>query len=232
MIKFPDSVFTALILGSCFVIGCKSDSPITQLVEAKPKEVSQVVTTPTEPAPHIHAEAAQIDTTVAENEARNQPISKEDIESKPNRKTKKTRSQNRARSAIEFKLIRYDFGTIVEGDTVDYNFMFQNTGKAPLEIDSTKVTCGCTQPSYPFMPIEVGEKGFIGVRYVSVGKEGAQEPLISVYTNASKEPISLMMTGKVIPAEQDSIIPTKVLTKRIGNILDSLKTTVEDSLKN
>lgn len=81
--------------------------------------------------------------------------------------------------------------------------MFSNEGNAPLVITNAKATCGCTQPSFPFVPIEAGETGFIGVRYVSVGKEGVQKPLITVTTNASKEPVTLMFNGTVKVPEKD-----------------------------
>ena len=112
----------------------------------------------------------------------------------------------RPKPQIEFEVIRHDFGTIIQGDTVLYNFNFVNKGKAPLEIESAKATCGCTQPSFPFIPIEPGEEGYIGVMYISVGKEGHQEPTITVTSNATKEPITLLMTGTVEVPKDDEIV--------------------------
>ena len=98
---------------------------------------------------------------------------------------------------INFEIIRHDFDTIDQGDIVEFDFVFTNKGTAPLVINTVNVTCGCTQPSYPFIPIAPGEKGFVGVTYNSVGKEGLQRPLITVSSNGSAEPINLMLSGFV-----------------------------------
>ncbi len=145
-----------------------------------------------------------------ENEA-SEPVPKKPIvEKTASRKQKKARAK--LLPNLEFDLIRHNFDTITSGYIIDYKFEFTNTGKGPLVIESAKATCGCTQPSYPFIPIEPGERGYIGVTYNSVGKEGQQKPLITVRSNASKEPIALMLTGFVEPkkmTEKDQ----KALTK-------------------
>jgi len=76
------------------------------------------------------------------------------------------------------------------------------TGNAPLEIKSASATCGCTQPSYPFIPVEPNEQGHISVRYNSVGKEGHQKPEVSIITNIDKNEIILFMEGFVIEKEE------------------------------
>ena len=129
------------------------------------------------------------------------PVPKKPIvEKTASRKQKKARAK--LLPNLEFDLIRHNFDTIISGDVIDYKFEFTNTGKGPLVIESAKATCGCTQPSYPFIPIEPGERGYIGVTYNSVGKEGQQKPLITVRSNASKEPIALMLTGFVEPKKK------------------------------
>ncbi len=123
---------------------------------------------------------------------------------------KKKKARKRLKPNLEFDLIRHNFDTIVSGDIIDYKFEFANTGKGPLVIESAKATCGCTQPSYPFIPIEPGERGYIGVTYNSVGKEGVQKPLITVRSNASKEPIALMLTGFVEPKKKTDKVQKEV----------------------
>ncbi len=205
MVKFSDAIFKVLLIYSCTLISCKSDS-VAPKEDIKPKEVARVSSNSagSTSSDTIEAKLEALDSTTVDIE---QPVQKTAAKApKPQKRKRPAKATLKSKvPAIDFKLIRYDFGTIVQGDTVDYKFKFTNSGQAPLEIDSTKVTCGCTQPSYPFMPVEVGEEGYIGVRYVSIGKEGEQEPLISVYTNASKEPTALMMSGIVLTPEQDSI---------------------------
>lgn len=225
VLSFPVFLCICLIL----VTGCKedkassiiSDDPFTAELLADPAITQNQNTAKTQGK--LDLSTAEVDST---------QVTKVEMVSQPKLQEKKptSRANIKRQPQIKFDLIRHDFGTIVQGDTVDYNFKFKNTGDAPLEIDSTKVTCGCTQPSYPFMAIEVGDEGYIGVKYVSVGKEGAQEPLITVYSNGSSKPTTLMLTGKVITAEQDSLI----LKKRVESSLDSIKKskTKSDSLKN
>lgn len=101
------------------------------------------------------------------------------------------------RPEISFQKDVHDFGEITAGDIIDHKFNFKNTGNAPLVVKSTSVTCGCTIPSYPFIPIEPGESGYIGVTYNSVGKSGSQNPSITVITNASPAKYVLTMEGVV-----------------------------------
>ena len=43
----------------------------------------------------------------------------------------------------------YDFGKVTDGEKVEYNFKFRNTGKNPLIIASATASCGCTVPEKP-----------------------------------------------------------------------------------
>ncbi len=92
-------------------------------------------------------------------------------------------SSNRT-GALKFKNTHYDFGTIKDGETFDYKFEFVNTGSKAINILDAKASCGCTVPEYPFVPIEPGEKGVIGVHYNSKTKAGQQHPLVTVTTDA------------------------------------------------
>lgn len=100
---------------------------------------------------------------------------------------------------VEFDELSYDFGEIVEGDIIKHNFTFTNTGKTNLSIKKATATCGCTKPSFPFIDIEPGETGYIGVTYNSVNKDGDQKPEITVYSNADPKEITLYLKGTVKP---------------------------------
>lgn len=203
-----------MLIGS---IGCKSDvKPVVSTTEmSTPKQIEGLKSKTNDEAAilNVNKQPPQADTVQSvirkTTKQVEKPKAKESKPSAPKPPKKKLKPK------IVFEKIRHDFGEISQGDTVDYNFVFRNDGKAPLVINSCKVTCGCTQPSYPFIPIESGEEGYIGVRYVSVGKEGMQKPLITVFTNASKEPITLMMSGKVtLPSEDDTSIESPVDTTK------------------
>ena len=66
---------------------------------------------------------------------------------------------------MEFSKTEHDFGTINEGDVVEHEFTFTNTGKAPLVVTNAKGSCGCTVPKKPEGPIAPGETGEIQVKY-------------------------------------------------------------------
>ena len=105
------------------------------------------------------------------------------------------------RSLIKFEEPIYIGGEIIEGDVIKHQFKFSNTGKYPLEIIKAEGTCGCTVPSFPFLAIEPGGEGYIGVIYHSVGKVGEQSPEIVVTTNAVPSKITLKMKLLVLDKE-------------------------------
>lgn len=91
----------------------------------------------------------------------------------------------------------YNFGTIKEGEKVEYNFRFRNTGNKPLIIMNATATCGCTVPEKPEEPIKPGETGSIKVVFNSAGKEGVQEKSITVTSNAYSNFPPLILRGTV-----------------------------------
>jgi len=74
-------------------------------------------------------------------------------------------------------------GKIVEGQNVQVNFKFKNTGDKPLIIQSVSPSCGCTVADYPKNPIAPGEEAEISGSFDSKGREGFQRKTISVMTN-------------------------------------------------
>ncbi|MEO6456215.1 MAG: DUF1573 domain-containing protein, partial [Ginsengibacter sp.] len=40
----------------------------------------------------------------------------------------------------------YNFGKVTDGEKVEYNFKFINSGKNPLIVSSATASCGCTVP--------------------------------------------------------------------------------------
>jgi hypothetical protein len=98
---------------------------------------------------------------------------------------------------IQFNQKTFDYGMIEQGDKVQHQFTFTNTGNADLIIKNAQASCGCTTPSYPFVPIKPGETGIIGVTFSSVGKMGTQHPSITVTSNAYPKVTTLHLEGFV-----------------------------------
>lgn len=117
---------------------------------------------------------------------------------------------------IEFEELVYDFGELTEGDQISHKFKFKNAGKAPLSITAANATCGCTQPSFPFLDINPGETGIIGVEYFSVNKDGPQEPKITVLGNMEGGSVVLTLKGNVIPKKD------KVKELQSASVTDTL----------
>ena len=87
---------------------------------------------------------------------------------------------------MTFEKVEHDFGKINQGDKVDYNFKFKNTGTADLIISSAKGSCGCTVPEYPKEAVKPGESGEIKVSFNSDGKSGEQSKTVSIFANTVK----------------------------------------------
>ena len=124
-------------------------------------------------------------------------VKKEVAAKKEVAKPKKKKKKKKARSAIKFEELSHGFGKIKQGDVIKHDFKFTNVGKAPLVIKKVDVSCGCTFPSYPFIPIEPGKEGVIGITYDSKNKAGRQKPTITVVTNGSPRTLKLHLEGYV-----------------------------------
>lgn len=91
----------------------------------------------------------------------------------------------------------YNFGSVVDGEKVEYNFRFKNTGNKPLVVINVSASCGCTVPQKPEQPIMPGETGFIKAVFNSTGRVGHAEKHITVVSNARPEFPLLELTGEV-----------------------------------
>lgn len=112
----------------------------------------------------------------------------------------------------------FDAGDMTEGEVVKHKFIFENVGKAPLEIKEADASCGCTTPSIPFLAIEPGDKGYIGVDYSSVGKDGPQEATVKIKTNGKPQYVTLTIRANVSPAVKNTDLDTvKMLKDTIKN---------------
>ena len=98
---------------------------------------------------------------------------------------------------VKFEKEVYDFGVIQEGEKVHYNFKFKNEGKTPLIITNASATCGCTVPEYPTAPIKPGEEGEIKVIFDSTGKNGMQDKVVTLVSNANPVANRLHLVGEV-----------------------------------
>jgi hypothetical protein len=91
----------------------------------------------------------------------------------------------------------FDFGRIDEGEVIEHDYTFVNTGKVPLVITSTRSTCGCTVPEHPKDPVPPGESGSIKVRFNSKGRLNQINKPITVVANTFPKTNHLLIKGYV-----------------------------------
>jgi hypothetical protein len=114
--------------------------------------------------------------------------------------TPRMAEEEKGSAAISFETTEHDFGIIMEGAQASFNFVFKNTGKAPLVLNNVRSSCGCTVPEWPTRPILKGDEGRIKVSY-NTRVIGTFSKKITVYSNASETPIVLSVKGTVEMAE-------------------------------
>ena len=98
---------------------------------------------------------------------------------------------------IEFSEVKYDFGTIKQGDVVDHVFKFKNTGTQPLVISNIGVSCGCTTPDWTKEPVAPGKMGTVSAKFNSAGKMGMQTKVLTIDSNSAGGSTTVSLVGEV-----------------------------------
>lgn len=119
-----------------------------------------------------------------------------DIVSNPN--TASENPQNLDLPVMKFEQELFEFGQITQGEKVNFNFKFQNTGQSDLVITSAKGSCGCTVPKWPKHPIAPGESAEINVVFNSDGKSGKQHKTVEIIANTQPSNNVVAISGEVI----------------------------------
>ncbi|RZL31954.1 MAG: DUF1573 domain-containing protein [Pedobacter sp.] len=101
-------------------------------------------------------------------------------------------------AVITFERDIYDFEKIEQGEKVQHDFKFKNTGKSPLIISNATATCGCTIPETPKEPILPGKEAVIKVVFNSEGKMGMQDKVVTVTSNANPNVSTVHLVGEVL----------------------------------
>ena len=107
-----------------------------------------------------------------------------------------------AAATISFKEpeFTHDFGAIPQGTPVSYNFVFTNTGKAPLVLSNAVGSCGCTAAEWPKEAIAPGKTGVIKVTY-NAASPNTFDRTVTLSSNATNAQVVLHIKGDVkVPA--------------------------------
>jgi hypothetical protein len=103
---------------------------------------------------------------------------------------------------IKFEETTHDFGSVIQGEKVIYNYKFKNTGKSDLLIAKVEATCGCTAIKYPKHPVKPGEEGAVSITFNSEGRLGIQNKIVRVVANTQPNVITLKVKATVIKPEK------------------------------
>lgn len=108
---------------------------------------------------------------------------------------------------FQFPEMEYDFGAINEGQIIEHEFKFTNSGQAPLVISNITASCGCTTPDWTKTPVKPGEEGYVKVVFNSTAKSGSQAPTVSIQANTNPTVTRLRMKGTVTPKNATGVAP-------------------------
>ncbi len=100
---------------------------------------------------------------------------------------------------ITFDFDTYNYGEVVDGDVVEVDFNFTNTGNSDLIIFDASASCGCTVPEYPKNKnIKPGEGGNIKVMFDTSNKPGKQPKSVTLSTNTDSGKKIIRINGFVL----------------------------------
>lgn len=117
--------------------------------------------------------------------------------------SKMTSEQKANAPKIVFDNVKFNFGTITEGEIVKHDFIFKNEGKSELIVRKTKASCGCTAISPNKTNLKSGETSQVGISFNSSGRTGKQIKNITVISNdPEKSTTILTIEGEVKPKEE------------------------------
>lgn len=115
--------------------------------------------------------------------------------------------KNDSKPEIVFDKLVHDFGTIWDGASKEYFFVFTNKGKAPLILTNVQPSCGCTAPVWPKEPIMPGQKAKIQIVYNPGALRDAFSKTISVKSNAVNDNVILTIKGVIKDKPKEPVSP-------------------------
>ncbi len=98
---------------------------------------------------------------------------------------------------FQFEKETHDFGSITDGEKIQYAFKFKNVGTGDLVIRSVNGSCGCTVPEWPHEPVPPGGSGVINITFDSAGKHGMQNKSVTIISNTVPNTKVINITGEV-----------------------------------
>ncbi len=107
-------------------------------------------------------------------------------------------AQETQEGKVQFDTTIYSFGSVPEGQLVEKEFRFVNSGNADLKILKVASACGCTAAASSTEPIAAGLEGSVKVAFDSDGFSGPVKKVVRVHTTDRANPeVMLTIEGRV-----------------------------------
>lgn len=106
-----------------------------------------------------------------------------------------------AQPGLMAESLTHDFGEVLQGESVEHRFRFQNTGDQPLELSNLRSSCGCTAALLSARRLEPGGMGELQVTFDSRGFQGRVQKHVTVDTNDPAHPVLTFSLSGVVRAE-------------------------------
>lgn len=109
------------------------------------------------------------------------------------------RGREIASPELSFEEAEYDFGDVWErGKRERYEFLFHNSGSAPLLITRTITSCKCLNVNFSKRPVMPGDSAIITVTFNPRRQQGMFYKAIQIFSNAPERQHILVVKGRVI----------------------------------
>lgn len=138
-----------------------------------------------------------------------------------------------AQPQIRFERNEADVGVIDEGEFVDLEFIFQNTGNETLLIKRVDTSCGCIRTILDKREYTPGEKGQLKIIYNSRGRLGRINEQVVVVANSEARFHRLQVVGTVTRKNfAHAELPEEMRRIDFGAVLPGTEYQQEIMLKN
>ncbi len=95
----------------------------------------------------------------------------------------------------------WSFGAVDNNQVIEHTFVLANRGDAPLKIERTRTSCGCTVANVPDKTLDPGEQTELTARLSLKGRRGRQNKTITVVSNDPDTPnLQLRLQGEAVAA--------------------------------
>ena len=107
-------------------------------------------------------------------------------------------NQFKGKAKFKFEKKAHDFGNVIEGERIAWNFRFQNIGGEDLLISDIKTGCGCTVANSENKRIKSGEISSIEVVFDTYNYKNSQYKTVSITANTEPSVTELSISAIII----------------------------------